>query len=258
MTLQLSAYVETSLLPVIYKGQACPAAPVAHQLRLYSAAPSDAGGGTELSGGGYAPMALAGLLASPIASGDDIVVTNTARIESAAATTDWLEATHWGITAGDGTLLAHGAVGSPQSITTGVHWVCDVGQLELRLAGGLSSVLKTAVLNWVLFGTAITPRTASLIALYTAGGEVPTSGTGYSRAALSLGAVTDLGDGQHATANDADIEWTATADWGTVTEWSALTSGGEVLTRAAWNSARTYPSGSIASIAAGAAELVLG
>lgn len=259
MTLQLSTYVETSLLPVLYKGAVCPAAPTGHVLRLYTTAGTDAAGGTELSGNGYAPMPLAGLLGTPQVAGEDVAISNIGRIESAEATGAWPEATHWGVTDGSGDWLLFGAITDPQTVAAGERFVAQIGEFDVSLSGALALTGKTAVLNWLWHGQAITPATASQIALYDAADvEVSTSGTGYSRQAITLGAVTDAGDGSHEIANTNAVEVTPSGNWGTVARIGVLAGDGTVLARGALAAAKSYGTGSIFQLPAGDLQLALG
>lgn len=249
MANQLSTYVEQQLIPVVFKGASCPAAPTGLVLRLYSTAVSDSGGGTELSGNGYAPISLSGLLSAPTISGSDVIVTNTADIISATATGTWATASYWGITDGSANLLAFGAVTSPKTIATGENWACLAGELDITFSGAASTAVKSAVMSWVFAGSTFTPTTVTQFALYDGTDtEISTSGTGYSRQAITLGSVTDNGDGRHYVTNTNAVSLTATGSWGTVAKIGGLTSGGVVITYGATTEAKSYTTGETFSL----------
>lgn len=58
-----SDYLENKLIDFLLRGQAF-SAPATTYVALYTAAPSDAGGGTEVSGGNYARQAISSSLAN--------------------------------------------------------------------------------------------------------------------------------------------------------------------------------------------------
>ena len=80
-------------------------------LKLYTAAPSDSGGGTEVAGGkGYAAQAI---------SFDADGAANDAEIVFGPATADWGTVTHGAIFDETGRFLAWAAVGAARAIPTG-------------------------------------------------------------------------------------------------------------------------------------------
>jgi hypothetical protein len=95
---------------------------------LYTAAPSDTGGGTELSGSGYARQATAFTVSGDTAS-------NTSAEEWATATGDWGTITHVGVfdAATSGNLLAYGALTASKTIATGDVFRIPAGDLDITL-----------------------------------------------------------------------------------------------------------------------------
>lgn len=89
--------------------------PTAWFLALFTAAPSDSGGGTELSGSGYARQAITFGAAS---SG---VVSNTSTHTFTASGGTWGTVTHYGIFSAStaGTLYWHGALTASRTIADG-------------------------------------------------------------------------------------------------------------------------------------------
>ena len=76
-----SDYLETAVLGHVFGGSAY-TAPGTLYVALYTAAPSDSGGGTEVSGGAYARQSSGFTVSGATAS-------NTAAIEYATATADY-------------------------------------------------------------------------------------------------------------------------------------------------------------------------
>jgi hypothetical protein len=85
---------------------------------LFTAAPSDAGGGTEVSGGGYARKATAAADWNAAAVGS---TTNANAITFATPTGSWGTVTHWGLfdAATAGNLLRWAALGASKTIGAG-------------------------------------------------------------------------------------------------------------------------------------------
>jgi hypothetical protein len=98
-------------------------------IALYTAAPSDAGGGTEVSGGAYArQVATFGAASAGSTS-------NSADITFPVATASWNTITHIGIldasTAGN--LLWHGALSASKAIATNDQFKIAAGNLTVSL-----------------------------------------------------------------------------------------------------------------------------
>ena len=91
-------------------------------IALFTAAPSDAGGGTEVTGGSYARVDTPPLDANwDATSGTDGLTANTGIITFATPTANWGTITHFGIfdaTTG-GNLLYHGALTSSKTVNNG-------------------------------------------------------------------------------------------------------------------------------------------
>lgn len=96
--------------------------PSALYVGLFTAAPSDSGGGTEVSGGSYARVQRDPSDANWTGASSTTGVTdNAAAITFPAPTADWGTVTHWGIfdASSGGNLLVHGALTTPQTVTNG-------------------------------------------------------------------------------------------------------------------------------------------
>lgn len=125
----LSDYAENKLLDHLL-GKTSFTMPSTVRVALYTAAPSDAGGGTEVSGGSYARQAIVVNTASGGATNPD------SDVEFPVATASWGTVTHVGIfdAASGGNLLMHGPLTSPKTIATGDQLVFPAGDLDFSLA----------------------------------------------------------------------------------------------------------------------------
>lgn len=117
----MSDYLENKLIDQLFRGQTAPATSTLY-VGLLTAAPSDAGGGTEVSGGAYARVAVASSLAnwagtqsagsSTASSGTGGQTSNNTAITFPTPTAGWNTVTHFGIydAATGGNLLFWGAL----------------------------------------------------------------------------------------------------------------------------------------------------
>lgn len=125
-----SDYLENKLIDLVLRGQAF-TAPANTYVALFTAAPSDSGGGTEVSGGSYARVTVSGALASwagtqsagstTASSGTGGVTSNNAAITFPAPTANWGTITHFGIfdASSGGNLLLHGALTASKTVNNG-------------------------------------------------------------------------------------------------------------------------------------------
>jgi len=120
-------FLETEVLDHVFGGNAY-AAPGTLYTGLYTAAPSDTGGGTELSGNGYARQATAFTVTGDTAS-------NTSAEEWATATGDWGTITHVGVfdASTGGNLMAYGTLTASKTIATGDVFRIPAGDLDITL-----------------------------------------------------------------------------------------------------------------------------
>lgn len=117
----LSDYLEGQLIDHIFRTGSF-TKPTALHFALFTAAPSDSGGGTEVTGGSYARVSVTpadAAFAAP-ATGNG-VTSNLGEITFPAPTANWGQATHWAFyDAGtSGNLLIHGALTTAKTINNG-------------------------------------------------------------------------------------------------------------------------------------------
>ena len=99
---------------------------------LYTAAPSDSGGGTELSGSGYAREAVTFAAAT---SGTG-TTSNSGAVVFTADGGDWGSVTHMGIhdATSSGNLLWHGALAAAKTVLDGDSLEFAAGNIDLTVA----------------------------------------------------------------------------------------------------------------------------
>ena len=118
---KMSDYLEVQLRAHIFR-TATFTKPAALHVSLHTADPTDAGTGTEVTGGSYARVARAPLDANWSAvSATDGITKNVAAITFPAPTANWGVVTHFGIwdasTAGN--MICYGALGTSKTINNG-------------------------------------------------------------------------------------------------------------------------------------------
>ena len=120
-------FLETEILDHVFAGAAY-TAPGTHYLGLFTAAPGEAGGGTELSGSAYARQSVAFTT-----SGD--TTSNNAAVEFPTATGSWGTVTHVGVfdAASSGNLMAYATLSSSKAIATGDVFRVPSGDLDITL-----------------------------------------------------------------------------------------------------------------------------
>jgi hypothetical protein len=125
--MSFSNYLETKILDHVFGGTAY-TAPATLYVALYTAAPDDTGGGTEVSGGGYARQTIAFTT-----SGD--TTSNTAAVEFPTATANYGTVTHVGVfdASTGGNLMAYAALTSSKAIETNDVFRIPAGDLDISL-----------------------------------------------------------------------------------------------------------------------------
>jgi len=114
-------YLEDQLTAHLF-GDTTYTPPSTYYVALFTAAPGETGGGTEVSGGGYARVGVPrGTANWNMPTGGNATVTNAAAITFPAPTADWGQVTHWGIfdAATAGNLLIYAALDTPKTINNG-------------------------------------------------------------------------------------------------------------------------------------------
>jgi hypothetical protein len=126
----MSDYLENKLIDLTLRGQAF-TAPATLYFGLHTGATTDAGGGTEVTGGSYARVAVTASLANfagtqaaastTASSGTGGVTSNNGSITFPAPTANWGTVTHWSVwdASTSGNMLFHGALTTSKTINNG-------------------------------------------------------------------------------------------------------------------------------------------
>ena len=122
-------YAENKIADALFRAQSL-GAPATWHVGLFTATPSDTGGGTEVSGGSYARVSVtAGLTAfngthgttTGASSGTGGTVTNAASWTFPSPTANWGSITHWGLfdAPSSGNLWVYGALTTGKTVNNG-------------------------------------------------------------------------------------------------------------------------------------------
>jgi hypothetical protein len=125
--MSFSNFLETEVLDHVFGGNAY-TAPATHYLALFTGAPGEAGGGTEVSGNAYARQSVAFTVSGNLA-------TNTAAVEFPTATGSYGTVTHVGVfdALTSGNLMCYAALSASKAIETGDVFRVPAGDLDITL-----------------------------------------------------------------------------------------------------------------------------
>ena len=141
----MSDYLENKMVDQLFRGQTAPTTSTLY-VALLTAAPSDSGGGTEVSGGAYARVAVTSSLtnwagtqsagSTTASSGTGGQTSNNIAITFPTPSATWGTATHFGIydAPTGGNLLFHGALSIAKTINESDTVTFPVGTLSVTFA----------------------------------------------------------------------------------------------------------------------------
>lgn len=126
--MSLTDSLENSLLNLVFRGDAY-TPPLGVYIALFTAAPDDEGGGTELAGDGYMRMPVSFTESTEGSTENDAAVTFP------AATDDWGVITHSALMDADedGEMLCHGALTASRTIADGEIFMFPSGSIVVTL-----------------------------------------------------------------------------------------------------------------------------
>ncbi|QDP64544.1 MAG: hypothetical protein Tp1100DCM00d2C33371621_2 [Prokaryotic dsDNA virus sp.] len=126
-----SDYLEDKVLKHVFGGSAY-TAPGTLYVALYTVAPTDTGGGTEVSGGGYTRKTAA----FTVSGTNPTQASNTAAIEYPTATANYGTVVAVGIfdASSSGNLMAYANLTSSKVVSTGDVFRFNAGDLDITLA----------------------------------------------------------------------------------------------------------------------------
>lgn len=139
----LSDYLENKIVDHLLRGTAY-TAPTTVYVGLLTASANDTGGGTEVTGGSYARVAVTSGTAAwngthgtttGASSGTDGTVENAATIAFPTPSVSWGNVTHWGVydAASGGNLLFYGVLTVAKTINIGDAVSFAAGALSLQI-----------------------------------------------------------------------------------------------------------------------------
>lgn len=125
----MSNYLENAVINAVLRNTTY-TSPATVYVGLFTSDPTDAGSGTEVSGGSYARVAVT------FGAPSNGVSTNSAAVEFAQATGNWGTVSHIGIhdALTTGNLLFHTALDTSKTIETGDIFKIAIGSLSVTLA----------------------------------------------------------------------------------------------------------------------------
>lgn len=126
-----SDYLEDKVLEHVFGGNAY-SAPSTLYVALYTVAPTDTGGGTEVSGGGYVRQSSA----FTVSGTNPTTASNSAAVEYPTATADYGTVVAVGIfdASSSGNLLAYANLTTSKVVSTGDVFRFNTGDLDVTLA----------------------------------------------------------------------------------------------------------------------------
>lgn len=110
----MSNYLETALVNAVLRNTSY-TSPTTVYVGLFTSDPTDAGSGTEVSGGSYTRKAMA------FSAPSNGATSNSSAVEFDQATASWGTVTHFGLfdASSSGNLLLHGALTASKTIDSG-------------------------------------------------------------------------------------------------------------------------------------------
>lgn len=141
----MSDYLENKLVDQLFRGQSAPTTTTLY-VGLFTASPSDSGGGTEVSGNNYGRVAVTSSLANwagtqssgstTASSGTGGQTSNNESISFGTPSASWNTVTHFGIfdASTGGNLLFWGALSTSKTINSGDTVNFPAGSLTVTFA----------------------------------------------------------------------------------------------------------------------------
>jgi len=135
----ISTYLQEALLKHLYRNTDLSRVATVY-VSLHTADPTDAGTGTEVSGGSYARQGVdtgaSSEWSAPASGGGGYKTDNSNDITFPTATASWGTVTHFGVwdASTSGNLLHYGALDESKTVGIGDELVIDAGDLDLVFA----------------------------------------------------------------------------------------------------------------------------
>lgn len=237
-------------------------------LGLYTSAPNDAGGGTEVpAGGNYAPLTIANNLTNWGNAGNRLK-RNQNELAFAVASAAWGLISHWVLrdAASGGNLLFWGRFEddngnpAPRQVNTNNQLFIAALGLKFQVTGARSTFLSNKLLDLVLGGVAYTAPLNIFWAQYTVapsenGGGTEVNTGGYARVQQANNTTNFPNSSGGVKQNGAAVTFpAATANQGTITHWGLhdAATNGNSLVSSPYGAPQTINTGDQASYPVGA------
>lgn len=246
MAASLTDFAEDKILNVLRN---IAAAGITPYIALFTVAPGEAGGGTEVTGGSYARTPVT--FNAPSAG----IIANSAIVNFPTPSANWGNVIGWAVmdASSGGNMWAYCDIAS-QTINTGIAVNFQAGQLTVGLShASLTNYFRDAALN-IFRGVTlagITPR----VGLYTVAPTQSTAGTEVTGGSYARESVTFGAPSGGVITNSAQVNLpTPSANWGTVVAHglSDAASAGNLLTFAAVSPSQVVNTGNADFFAASA------
>jgi hypothetical protein len=258
-TAVISNYLENKIIDHVLRNTAYTTPGTSIYIAAFTTMPTDAGGGTEVSGGSYARVQVTAWNAPASRA-----TYNTNAINFAQATANWGTVLGIGIfdNSTGGNLLFYGTFTASKAINSGDTLSIAAGDLDISLGGAYSNYLAHALLSHILRNTSYTsPGTSVYSALYTTDPTVADTGTevtGGSYARKQITAWDSPADGDTENTNSESFVQ-ATASWGTVayTGIRDASTAGNLLFFGALTASKAVDNGDTFQWAAGALDVTV-
>lgn len=262
----LSDYLENKLNDHLFGGgNYTPAA--SHFIGLFTATPSDAGGGTEVTIGsnGYARCEVTNNTTTWPLTSTGAKANGIALTFPTASGAGWGTVTHFGIfdAASGGNLLAWAALTSSRAVASGDDSNFAINALTLTFtSSGLAfgDNARNGLLNLAFGGTSYSRPSTLYVGAFTSaqsspsGGGTEVTGGSYARVAVTNNPTNFPASSAGSKSNGATISFpAATASWGTVTDIAVFdaASGGNLLAYDTLTASRAISSGNTLRLTTG-------
>lgn len=268
----LSDFSENALLDHCFGGGNYTAA-ANHYVGLFTAAPSDSGGGTEVTIGsnGYTRATLTNNTTTWPSTSTGAKANGVAFTFPTASGAGWGAVTHFGIfdASSGGNLLGWASLTTGRTIAAGDDSNFAIGVLTLTFtSSGLAfgDNARNGLLNLMFGGTSYSRPSTLYVAALTSpmtspsGGGTEVTGGSYARVNVTNNATNFPAASTGAKANGTTISFpTATANWGTVNNIAVFdaASGGNLIAFDTLTSSRDVNSGNTLRLTAGQLALTL-
>lgn len=258
---QLTDFLEAKIIDHLFR-TATFAKPSNLYIGFFTGAPTDAAGGTEASGGGYARITIAPgdtNFTAPAVVGGKTVTSNSVNLTSPNAPSgNWGTLTHYGVfdALTGGNLLIWDALSAPQTVLSGdptPYW--PVGSFQFAMDYG-SDYLEAALLNHIFRTATFAKPTGLYYSLITA--NVADDGTGAAEPAIGTGGYARVNlapldanyaapvSGNGVTSNIPAVTFGApTTAWGTMVGMSIrdAATGGNLIAHSAFPTIKSVNAG---------------